>query len=191
MSHKTPSTLSQVIWKPYSRLNYKAVPLSTLSWLLDATSLTQRLVARCPGQFQVQVLDEGWARPSLNESRALGMKPGTVARIRQVRLLCDGVPWVFARTIIPYSTLKGPVRRLHLLGSKPLGAVLFADTSMRRGELEIAAIGKGSALYQDAMRAQRSKPATIWGRRSVFYLSGKPLLVNEIFLPGLSSRKQA
>ncbi len=191
LSKPNSSTLSQVTWKTYSRLNYKAIPPSTLSWLLDATSLTQRLIAACQGKFQVEVLYEGWGRPTQDEIRVLSMKPGTIARIRQVRLLCNGVAVVFARTIIPYSTLKGPVRRLRLLGNRPLGAVLFADTSMRRGALEIAAIGKHSSLYRDAMGAQRNKPAIIWGRRSVFYLSGKPLLVNEIFLPGLPSKKPA
>jgi chorismate-pyruvate lyase len=30
-------------------------------------------------------------------------------------------------------------------------------------------------------------PEAIWGRRSVFYLAHKPLLVNEIFLPGIEN----
>jgi chorismate lyase len=34
------------------------------------------------------------------------------ALIREVHLLCDDRPWVFARTIIPISTLRGRERRL-------------------------------------------------------------------------------
>lgn len=118
------------------------------------------------------------------------MKPGSIARVRQVRLLCDGIPWVFARTIIPYTTLQGSVRRLKLLGSRSLGEVLFADKSMLRGELEIAAIRKGDLLYQQATQGLRNQPAVIWGRRSVFYLSDKPLLVSEIFLPKLMKKRK-
>ena len=183
-----PGKTNEAIWKPYSRLNFNDIPEASLSWLLDPHSLTQRLIASCPGKFQVQVVDEAWARPAPSESRLLAMKPATVARIRQVRLLCDGVPWVFARTAIPYSTLTGPVRRLALLGTRPLGAVLFADKTMRRGELEIAAIGRGDFLYQQATKGLRNKPPTIWGRRSVFFLSDRPLLVNEIFLPAINGR---
>jgi len=190
LSQQTPPASSQIIWKPYSRLNFRCVPENILSWLQDASSLTQRLVTACPGKFRVEVLNEGWGKPAPNETVALAMKPGTIARIRQVRLLCDDRPWVFARTIIPNSTLTGSVRRLRLLGDKPLGAVLFADPGMYRGQLEIAPISRGSALYRDAMQTQRSRPAVIWGRRSVFYLSGKPLLVSEIFLPGLNSRQK-
>jgi chorismate--pyruvate lyase len=183
-----PGKTNEATWKPYNRLNFNDIPETSLSWLLDPHSLTQRLVASCPGKFQVQVVDEAWARPAPSERRLLAMKPATVARVRQVRLLCDGVPWVFARTAIPYSTLTGPVRRLALLGTRPLGAVLFADKTMRRGGLEIAAIGRGDFLYRQATRGLRNKPSTIWGRRSVFFLSDRPLLVNEIFLPAINGR---
>ncbi len=180
---------AEATWKPYSRLNFNDIPEAALSWLLDPHSLTQRLLASCPGKFRVQVIDEAWARPAPSERRRLGMNAASIARIRQVRLLCDGVPWVFARTAIPYSTLTGPVRRLALLGTRPLGAVLFADKSMRRGGLEVAAIERGNFLYRQATRGLRNKPRAIWGRRSVFYLSGKPLLVNEIFLPAINARQ--
>jgi chorismate-pyruvate lyase len=36
------------------------------------------------------------------------------------------------------------------------------------------------------MRDLRDKPETIWGRRSLFRLGGKPLLVCEFFLPDIA-----
>ena len=36
-----------------------------------------------------------------------------------------------------------------------------------------------------ATRRLASEPAAIWGRRSLFTLAGKPLLVSEIFLPDI------
>lgn len=179
---------SEAVWRPFSLRVHRDIPGPQLSWLLDPASLTQRLIATCPGCFQVEVVDERWAKPFRSERKALGIRRNTLARVRQVRLLCDGVPWVFARTVIPYSTLKGPVRRLSMLGTRPLGAVLFADPTMQRGRLEIAGIRSGDYLYQRATRELRKKAKIIWGRRSVFYLSGKPLLVNEIFLPGIDGK---
>lgn len=176
---------SEANWKPWSRLHHADVDAACLSWLLDIGSLTQRLIAACDGQFKVEVLGEYWQKPMQSERRALGLRQGQLARIRQVRLLCNGKPRVFARTVIPHSTLKGSVRRLNMLGNKPLGAVLFADPTMRRGVMEIASLNKNNFLYDIAMKSLKNKK-TIWGRRSVFYLSGKPLLVNEIFLPGIN-----
>jgi len=186
---KLAATKTEAQWKVFSRLSHGELDPPCLSWLLDSSSLTRRLINSCQGQFAVEVVSEQWLKPMRSEQIALGLRRANLARVREVRLLCDGIPWVFARTVIPYSTLQGPVRRLSMLGNKSLGAVMFADPSMRRGELEIASFTKSNLLYQPATCGLRNKPAKIWGRRSVFYLSGKPLLVNEIFLPQIGKKK--
>jgi chorismate--pyruvate lyase len=164
------------------------VPRALLAWLLDSTSLTRRLIQVCEGRFRVRVLAQGRARPQRCEARALGIRAGETALVREVQLLCDGQPWVFARTVIPQSTLRGPNRRLARLGERPLGAVLFADRSMTREPVELARIGPGQALFEGACAGLEAAPAEIWGRRSVFRLRGRPLLVSEIFLPGIARR---
>lgn len=123
----------------------------------------------------------------LNEAKTLNMRVSSRALVREVHLLCDGKPWVFARTVIPPHTLKGKLRRLAKLGKKPLGAVLFADKSMHRAEMEIACIEPGQQLYQLATHHLQQPVQPIWGRRSVFYLNKHPLMVSEIFLPQIGS----
>jgi len=120
-----------------------------------------------------------------NELLVLGSRLWTRALVREVRLLCADVPLVFARTVIPAATLSGRRRRLGRLGSRPLGAVLFADHSMRRGALELACIRPGQRLFDGATRGLAEPPDRIWGRRSLFFLDHQPLLVQEIFLPGV------
>ncbi len=122
-----------------------------------------------------------------NEARRLGLRVHQRALIRQVHLVCNDQPWVFARTVIPFTTLRGPLRHLVRLGTRPLGAVLFADPHMRRDELEMACIGTDLSLFQRAITSPGE--ACVWGRRSVFYLRNRPLLVSEIFLPGIPKRK--
>jgi chorismate--pyruvate lyase len=172
-------------WRTHSRLHHSDVSTEMLDWLLDATSLTQRLMAACEGRFSVQLCDQGWRPPMLNEARRLKVRPGRRAFVRQVYLLCNGRPWVFARTVIPVSTLTGPRRHLSKLGNRPLGAVLFADPSMRRSPVEIARLEQPQPLFTQATALLNEKPEHIWGRRSVFRLQGRPLLVSEIFLPQL------
>ena len=172
-------------WHVASRLHRRDVPESVLRWLLDPASLTRRIQSACHGCFRVEVLFQGWARPQHNETRELGMRTGSSGFVREVHLLCDGRPWVFARTVIPRTTLTGPRRCLTRLKSRPLGAVLFADPSMQRGPVEIARLSPCDKLYPSAIRHLTQRPETIWGRRSLFTLGGKPLLVSEIFLPGI------
>ncbi len=154
-------------------------------WLFDATSLTRRVQQACAGTFSVRVEQQGWGRPRLDEYLALGLRQRRKALIREVHLLCDGRPWVFARTVIPVNTLSGKQRHLAHLGNRPLGAVLFADPHMVRGPVEVAPIQNGHRLYAAAVQGLKRRPEEIWGRRSVFRLGGKPLLVSEYFLPGI------
>lgn len=159
------------------------VPDGVLHWLLDRASLTQRIVSTCPGRFRVKVLAQHWARPMTNEARALGMAPSGHALVRQVQLLCDETPWVYARTIIPRSTLTGGERRLAYLKSRSLGAMLFADPTMRRSEVQISRVTPRDKLYGIVAGQLEQSPEILWGRRSVFTVSNKPLLVSELFLP--------
>ncbi|WP_082160512.1 chorismate lyase [Candidatus Coxiella mudrowiae] len=46
---------------------------------------------------------------------------------------------------------------------------------------------KNHIYYQRISSAATNERAAIWARRSLFYFSGSPLLVSEIFLPTLFS----
>lgn len=175
------------VWRPKRQISHAMLDRNLATWLFDSSSLTERLIGACSGSFSVQVLSQGWANTMLNEAKTLKMRVTRRAFVREVHLLCEGQPWVFARTIIPPHTLRGKRRRLAKLGQKPLGAVLFADKSMQRSEMEIACIQPGQQLYQLAMHHLPSSDQAIWGRRSVFYLNKRPLMVSEIFLPQIGS----
>ena len=171
-------------WKPHTRFLRSSLPAKLCSWLLDTASLTLRLQQLCPGRFRVRVLSQAWGVPCTDEAQLLSMPAGQCAIIRQVQLLCDGQPWIYARTVIPVTSLRGRLQRLAHLGTRPLGGMLFADPAMRRGTVQLARIRAGQALYTMATSGLQRPPAEIWGRRSVFRIANKPLLVSEIFLPG-------
>ncbi len=182
---KCVHTFCEPVWRYRRQLVHQSLPAATTPWLFDSGSLTRRLQQACDGEFRVEVVTQRWQRPLINERQRLGMASHRLALIRQVYLLCDNVPCVFARTIIPHATLSGPERHLAVLGSRPLGAVLFADPRMRREEMEFTCLQPGERLFAAATQLLDDKPAEIWGRRSLFYLANKPLLVNEIFLPAI------
>ena len=179
-------TQHEPVWYFARELRHGFVPAEMVDWLLDPGSLTARLIKVCPGRFQVRVLSQTWRAPLHNEIKRLGMRQRQMSFIREVYLYCDDQPWVFARTVIPRKTLRGKQKHLAHLGSRPLGAVLFADPHMHRDEIEVTCLRASEQLYYKAVAALADRPARIWGRRSVFYLNNKPLLVNEIFLPGLA-----
>lgn len=145
---------------------------ATLHWIRDPGSLTARLIARSRGAFRVCVTRLAWERPHRDECRQLQMPDGEWALIREVVLEGRGTPWVIARSVIPRTTLTGSNRQLRRLGSKPLGAFLFRDPTLRREGVRVVRLATGP-------------DAGAWGRRSCFLLRGQPLLVAEYFLPAL------
>ena len=157
------------------------VPAELREWLLDSGSLTQRLQQASDGQLSVQVLSQSLQIPRFSERQALALAPRRLALIREVLLLGRGVPWVYARSVIPLQTLTGRLRKLRRLDNKPLGALLFSDPTMTREPLEWSCIPANSSRPLIPQLPPLHQP--LWGRRSVFKLSAKPLLVCEIFLP--------
>jgi len=171
-------------WREAQCLPAGTIPQQSACWLLDRGSLTRRVQQACHGQFSVRLLGQAWERPLQEEARLLGLNPQHWVLTRQVLLQCDGVPWVYARTVIPRQTLAGRLRRLADLGTRPLGATLFSDPSMRRGPVQVAQLAPGQGLHRlltEAVDECSGQP--VWGRRSVFRLSDRPLLVYEMFLP--------
>jgi len=173
----------------YSQQVRRDVPSVAADWLFDEESLTAKLIRtcqrRCDGRFSVKVIRQYWGRPFYSERKLLSMRRGEMAFIREVKLHCNDNEWVFARTLIPAGSFTGKARRLAFLGNKPLGAVLFADRASHRRLMQFAVMQPTHEIYRHALSAPESTSEVIWGRRTVFVYGGKPLLVNEIFLPKL------
>ncbi|EGW54802.1 chorismate--pyruvate lyase family protein [Candidatus Endoriftia persephonae] len=189
MSGSRDNTVVEPNWSGWNRQRLTQVPAGVLPWLRDEGSLTRRVVAACSGRFRVRLLRQAWGTPFYSEAQLLRMRRGEMALVREVELLCDEVPWVFARTLIPASTLRGAARRLTLLGDKPLGAVLFSDSRIKRGRTQVARLQPRHRLFSAASVDLQPVPDELWGRRTLFHVSGRPLLVNEIFLPRIPMEK--
>ena len=104
---------------------------------------------------------------SVNMGKSLFTKIGNIldfkgdSIIREVELLGNSQVMVFARSVIP---ITNDTEDLLMIGSRPLGEVLFNDSTIARGPLQITHTG------------------STWGRRSAFTIGTTKLLVNEFFL---------
>jgi len=159
---------ADLLWRPADWILPRPQP-ALQSWLLDPGSLTQRLKEHSDGQFRVRVLEEKWVQrtsPSLLQCFPVHL---TRCRMwsRKVLLQCGDLPWVMAHSLIPVTTMVGELRCLRRLSDRPLGEFLFRDPLLQRSQLEV------------------TRWQGIYGRRSLFHLQGRPLLVAEFFLPAL------
>ncbi|MDT8407439.1 MAG: chorismate lyase [Methylococcales bacterium] len=163
-----------------------AIPEAALSWLLESGSITQRLRHECPGRLRVEVLRQAWLRLFFSEHQLLKLNPQHRHLSREVLLYSETQAWVIARTVIPRQTLTSLRRGLDRLGNRPLGEIIFASASLKRHRSQLCQVPPG--LWQPALQQRLDLQHPIWGRRTVYLLHDKPLLISEFFLPPLWTR---
>jgi chorismate--pyruvate lyase len=167
---------------PWHKSTFGMGPWRT--WLIDHGSLTQRLQACCAA-FRVLRLRQGSGQPHRDERVAIGLHPGRLGLIREVLLLCGDTPLVFAHTVVPLESLRGPWQALTGLGHRPLGAALFANPLVQRFPLEYRRLDGRHPLHRAATASTGADFGPLWARRSLFALAGHPILVTEVFLPSV------
>ena len=154
-------------------------------WLASAGSLTARLVAHSTA-FRVQRLHQHSAMCLADEAAIIGLpRPGRVWE-REVLLRCDGVPVVFAHTVVPSASTASDWPLFSALGEKSLGSTLFHDPRVVRGSLEFSRIRAGHPLMQRARAAlggALDATAVLYARRCLYRRRQGLLLVTEVFLP--------
>jgi chorismate--pyruvate lyase len=105
-------------------------------------------------------------------------------------LCLDGIPWVFARTLIPQIILDSQHKNnghqpndFTRLGTRPLGELLFNSPDITPGNIEVAQFETCGRLAALATSLNQKVNSSLWGRRRYFNLYGSQLIVSEIFLP--------
>lgn len=160
-------------------------------WLQERGSLTARL-KRHYADFSVQLLREAWCKPHIDERQLLRLPMTTQAWVREVWLMGDGQPRVFAHSVIARKDLRGPWYGLRKMGRLPLGAALFANPTVERGVLHFRKLSPAHPLYKIVSKHLPSMPRQpLWARRSLFCLQRHHLLVTEVFLPDSAHQADA
>lgn len=156
------------------------------SWLTEPGSLTARCVAASQ-RFRVAVLAYGLGEPLADEGLRLPRRHGR-AWVREVMLECDGVPVIFAHTVLPAAPRGRLNRWLARLGSRSLGSLLFTHPGFHRGTIEILRLDQRHPLYQKAATVGEVGDV-LWARRSLHRLGRQNVLVTEVFLPAIEALK--
>ena len=156
-------------------------------WLTDKGSLTVRLQQRY-AKFSVKPISLNYAKPLQDEVRLLKLLTHQTTLIREVLLVGNHEPVVFAHSVLPRTSLRGRWNRLGKLGNKPLGATLFANPKVKRTPLTFKKLSRHHPLYKRATKHLTQKPSYLWARRSVFSLNCANILVTEIFLPQILNK---
>jgi len=157
------------------------LPGSVQSWTYESGSLTQRLRNFYGDGVAVKVLLQRWHTPFLSERRLLKLPEHQYTLTREVLLHANGKPLILARTIIPAATIKAAKSNLSRLGNRPLGEIIFSYPKLERIAMDVALINPPTWTQSALAEAGIDQP--IWGRRTVYAIAHKQMLVCEFFLP--------
>jgi chorismate lyase len=169
----------------YWRTPLCLAPRPMQPWLTERGSLTAMLMAHFPN-ISVHVVFQGWQQAHWDEITCLTQVANRQnMACREVVLQSNTTPLVYAHSITTPAALHKGFHLFGRSGSRPLGALLFADPTIRRSNLSWCCIDPRHPLWQKAQAAVGSLPQRLWARRSVFFAAHDKLLVTEVFLPAL------
>ncbi|MFW5443750.1 MAG: chorismate--pyruvate lyase family protein [Methylococcaceae bacterium] len=157
-------------------------PANVHSWVYEKGSLTRRLRNHYGSSVTVEILFHRWKPAFLSECELLKLPHQQFNLIREVLLHADGKPLILARTILPEQTIKIAKRNLSHLGNRPLGEVIFSYPKLERLDLNTCRISPN--LWTQTLQKKVSIKREIWGRRTVYAIQKRPMLVSEFFMPG-------
>jgi len=154
------------------------------NWLIDTGSLTARLQLHYK-QFAVKPVAVKYSKAITDETAFLHLPTHKTALIREVLLMGNHQPVVFAHSVLPIASLRGAWHGLGSLGSKPLGATLFANPKVKRTPLEYKKLPRQHPIIMRVAGHMQTTPKALWARRSIFSLNCARILVTEVFLEQL------
>lgn len=151
-------------------------PRPLRDWLTEPDSLTARCQRHCR-DFRVRVLRQG-------RLLSLADEGGRRRPVREVMLECDGVPVIFAHSVLSTARSGRLGRWFDRLGSRSLGSLLFTHPGFRREAIEYLYLDRRHPLYRRVVALAGEAPG-FWARRSRHHLGRASVLVTEVFLPAI------
>lgn len=184
--------MSRAVHSPWQH-HVPRIDLSHSHWLTDSGSLTQKLKKHCQ-HFSVQRINQQPSPLSLSETAPMRLPYGRSVLQRQVLLICNNMPAVFAHTVTPIEPVGRDWPFFNQLGNRALGIALFSNPLIRRVSFEYTRLRAQDALYQMAQKALNQHsfnitlPPHLWARRCVFIHTrhtNSRMMVTEVMLPSI------
>ena len=142
------------------------VDASILSWLSESGPITNRI--KLSQEFELELLNDEIDEISKEEELFLNSVSETF-RVRRVILLGNNTPVVYAKSVIPSSTIENGLSSLGKIGNAPLGDILFTPGVFTKLEMVCASfLSKEKNIY--------------WGRKIKYSVNSEPISVMEVFL---------
>ena len=152
-------------WNTYEAIEHELTNTEIKSWLLEQGPITKRI--KSIAEFRLELIQDELSDATDDEILFLKIASEEI-RIREVILYGNENPIVFARTIIPNTTIEKGLKELGKIGNKPLGDILFEKDIFSKEDIVFATFKDEESLF--------------WGRKIKYTVKDQPFSVMEVFL---------
>ena len=152
-------------WISHSEMMKKVIKDSIKSWLIENGPITKRISAK--EDFELNLIRDEIGEVDEIEKRYLGKSIGDI-KVREVILLGNKIPKVYAKSLIPVKTIEKGFSKLGNLGNMPLGDILFEKDIFNKIDVMYSSFSHKSKIF--------------WGRKTKYSVKNLPFSVMEIFL---------
>ena len=136
-----------------------------LSWLIEPGSITSRI--KSFSDFKLELLRDGPGEVNAAEDDLI-IKNYEENNIREVVLYSDEEPLIYAKSIIPFETIRLGLGVLGNLKENPLGDILFSNPEIKKKYMLFAKFESNKKIF--------------YGRKGIYTVKSFPFSVCEIFL---------
>ena len=152
-------------WISFKKMSILLVNENIKSWLIEKGPITKRI--KSEESFKLNLIKDEISAVDDSEKKFLEETSDNI-KVREVILLGNNIPRVYAKSLIPIRTIENGFSRLGELGTKPLGDILFEKEIFKKTDVVYA-------QFQD-------KDSIFWGRKTKYIVKNMPLSVMEVFL---------
>ena len=152
-------------WISFKKMSILLVNENIKSWLIEKGPITKRI--KSEESFKLNLIKDEISAVDDSEKKFLEESSDKI-KVREVILMGNNIPRVYAKSLIPIRTIENGFSRLGKLGTKPLGDILFEKEIFKKTDVVYA-------QFQD-------KDSIFWGRKTKYIVKNMPLSVMEVFL---------
>ena len=152
-------------WISFEKMSILLVNENIKSWLIEKGPITKRI--KSEESFKLNLIKDEISAVDDSEKKFLEESSDKI-KVREVILMGNNIPRVYAKSLIPIRTIENGFSRLGELGTKPLGDILFEKEIFKKTDVVYA-------QFQD-------KDSIFWGRKTKYIVKNMPLSVMEVFL---------
>ena len=152
-------------WISFKKMSILLVNENIKSWLIEKGPITKRI--KSEESFKLNLIKDEISAVDDSEKKFLKETSDKI-KVREVILMGNNIPRVYARSLIPIRTIENGFSKLGELGTKPLGDILFETEIFKKTDVVYA-------QFQD-------KDSIFWGRKTKYIVKNMPLSVMEVFL---------